>query len=279
MLNGKVVGFIGAGNMGEVLIRGLIQSGKVNKTDIIASDPIPERLEYISNTYGIRTTLSNVELVERASIVIIAVKPQNIDDLLEELSSSSHENHQFISIVAGITTEKLANKMHHKSGIIRVMPNAPASVLAGIAAIYPGRNISPTDLQCAASIFECVGRAVIIKNEALMDVVTGLSGSGPAFVFLMIESLSDAGVQLGISRKESSLLAAQTVYGAAKMLLETGKHPSELKDIVATPGGTTFAGLKSLEKGNFRSTIMDAVEAATARSRELGAVLNSKKKD
>jgi pyrroline-5-carboxylate reductase len=279
MLNGKVVGFIGAGNMGEVLIRGLIQSGKVNKTDIIASDPIPERLEYISNTYGIRTTLSNVELVERASIVIIAVKPQNIDDLLEELSSSSHENHQFISIVAGITTEKLANKMHHKSGIIRVMPNAPASVLAGIAAIYPGRNISPTDLQCAASIFECVGRAVIIKNEALMDVVTGLSGSGPAFVFLMIESLSDAGVQLGISRKESSLLAAQTVYGAAKMLLETGKHPSELKDIVATPGGTTFAGLKSLEKGNFRSTIMDAVEAATTRSRELGAVLNSKKKD
>jgi pyrroline-5-carboxylate reductase len=277
MLNGKVVGFIGAGNMGEVLIRGLIQSGKIDKTDIIAGDANPERLEYISKTYGIRTTASNTELVESASIVIIAVKPQNIDDLLEELSSSSHENHQFISIAAGITTEKLAKKMHHKSGIIRVMPNAPASVLAGIAAIYPGRNITPADLQRAVSIFECVGRTVIIKNEALMDVVTGLSGSGPAFVFLMIESLSDAGVQLGISRKESSLLAAQTVYGAAKMLLETGKHPSELKDIVATPGGTTFAGLKSLEKGNFRSTVMDAVEAAAVRSRELGAILNSKK--
>jgi pyrroline-5-carboxylate reductase len=279
MLNGKVVGFIGAGNMGEVLIRGLIQSGKVDKKDIFASDASPERLEYISKTYGIRTTASNTNLVEKASIVIIAVKPQNIDDLLEELSASSHENHQFISIAAGITTEKLSKKMHHKSGIIRVMPNAPASVLAGIAAIYPGRNISPADLQRAVSIFECVGRAVIIKNEALMDVVTGLSGSGPAFVFLMIESLSDAGVQLGISRKEASLLAAQTVYGAAKMLLETGKHPSELKDIVATPGGTTFAGLKSLEKGNFRSTIMDAVEAATVRSRELGAILNSRKKD
>jgi pyrroline-5-carboxylate reductase len=279
MLNGKVVGFIGAGNMGEVLIRGLLQSGKVEKTDIIASDAVPERLKYIANTYGIRTTASNVELVENASIVIIAVKPQNIDDLLEELSSSSHENHQFISIAAGITTEKLAKKMHHKSGIIRVMPNAPASVLAGIAAIYPGRNISPSDLERAIAIFECVGRAVIIKNEALMDVVTGLSGSGPAFVFMMIESLSDAGVQLGISRKEASLLAAQTVYGAAKMLLETGKHTSELRDIVATPGGTTFAGLKSLEKGNFRSTVMDAVEAATIRSRELGAILNSKKKD
>jgi pyrroline-5-carboxylate reductase len=279
MLGGKVVGFIGAGNMGEVLIRGLIQSGKVIKADIIASDISQDRLDHMSKTYGIRITTSNVELVEKASIVIIAVKPQNIDDLLDELSNSSHEEHLFISIAAGITTEKLASKMHHKSGIIRVMPNAPASVLAGIAAVCPGRNVSSADLQRAVSIFECVGRSVIIKNEALMDVVTGLSGSGPAFVFLVIESLSDAGVQLGISRKESSLLAAQTVFGAAKMLLETGKHPSELKDIVATPGGTTFAGLKSLEKGNFRSTIMDAVEAATARSRELGSMLNNRKKE
>jgi pyrroline-5-carboxylate reductase len=278
MLDGKVVGIIGAGNMGEVLIRGLIQSGKVKKTDILASDISQDRLNHISNTYGIRTTGSNVEVVEGASIIIIAVKPQNIDDLLDELSQSSHEGHLFISIAAGITAEKLASKMHHKSGIIRVMPNAPASVLAGIAALYPGRNVAPTDLQRAISIFECVGRTVVIRNEALMDVVTGLSGSGPAFVFLMIESLSDAGVQLGISRKEASLLAAQTAYGAAKMLIETGRHPSELKDIVATPGGTTFAGLKMLEKGNFRSTVMDAVEAATARSRELGALLNHKKK-
>ncbi|MDM7996749.1 MAG: pyrroline-5-carboxylate reductase [Acidobacteriota bacterium] len=279
MLSGKVVGMIGAGNMGEVLIRGLIQSGKVKKSDIIASDISQDRLDHMSKTYGIRVTNSNVEVVEKASIVMIAVKPQNIDDLLDELANSSHEGHLFISIAAGITTDKLAAKMHHKSGIIRVMPNAPASVLAGIAAVCPGRNVSTSDLQRAVSIFECVGRAVVIKNEALMDVVTGLSGSGPAFVFLMIESLSDAGVQLGISRKESSLLAAQTVYGAAKMLLETAKHPSELKDIVATPGGTTFAGLKSLEKGNFRSTIMDAVEAATIRSRELGNLLNSRKKE
>ncbi|NLT68988.1 MAG: pyrroline-5-carboxylate reductase [Acidobacteria bacterium] len=279
MLSGKVVGIIGAGNMGEVLIRGLIQSGKMKKEDIIASDANPERLAAISESYGIKTTTSNVAVVENASIVIIAVKPQNVDELLEQLSRSSHEGHLFISIVAGITTEKLAAKMHHKSGIIRVMPNAPASVLAGIAALYPGPNSSAADLQRAVTIFECVGRTVTIKNEALMDVVTGLSGSGPAFVFLLIESLSDAGVQLGISRRESSLLAAQTVYGAAKMLIETGRHPSELKDIVATPGGTTFAGLKMLEKGNFRSTIMDAVEAATARSRELGRLLNGPKKD
>jgi pyrroline-5-carboxylate reductase len=278
MLSGKIVGIIGAGNMGEVLIRGLIQSGKVAESEIIASDVSQDRLNHVSKTYGIRTTGSNVEVIENASIIIIAVKPQNIDNLLDELSHSSHEGHLFISIAAGITTDKLAAKMHHKSGIIRVMPNAPASVLAGIAALCPGGNVSPDDLQRAVSIFECVGRTVVIKNEALMDVVTGLSGSGPAFVFLMIESLSDAGVQLGISRKESSILAAQTVYGAAKMLLETGRHPSELKDIVATPGGTTFAGLKMLEKGNFRSTVMDAVEAATARSRELGALLNHNRK-
>jgi pyrroline-5-carboxylate reductase len=265
--------------MGEVLIRGLIQSGKVKGADILASDVNQERLAFISKTYGVRIAPSNTKLVEQASIVIIAVKPQNIDDLLEELAASSHEGHLFISIAAGVTTDKLASKMHHRSGIIRVMPNAPASVLAGIAALCPGRNVSAADLERAVSIFECVGRAVIIKNEGLMDVVTGLSGSGPAFVFLVIESLSDAGVQLGISRKESSLLAAQTVYGAAKMLLETGKHPSELKDIVATPGGTTFAGLKMLEKGNFRSTIMEAVEAATARSRELGALVDSRKKE
>jgi pyrroline-5-carboxylate reductase len=279
MLSGKVVGIIGAGNMGEVLIRGLIQSGKVKKKDIIANDTNRERLAYIEKTYGARISSSNVKLVESASIVIIAVKPQNIDDLLEELSKSSHEEHLFISIVAGIATERLAAKMHHKSGIIRVMPNAPSSVLAGIAALCPGRNVSAADLKRAVSIFECVGKTVIIRNEALMDVVTGLSGSGPAFVFLVIESLSDAGVQLGISRKEASLLAAQTAFGAAKMLLETGRHPSELKDIVATPGGTTFAGLKMLEKGNFRSTIMDAVEAATQRSRDLGALLNNLRKE
>jgi pyrroline-5-carboxylate reductase len=277
MLSGKVVGIIGAGNMGEILIRGLIQSKKAHKTDILASDANQDRLDYLSKTYGIRITVSNMELMKKASIIIIAVKPQNIDELLDELSTSSHEEHLFISIAAGVTAEKIAFKMHHQSGIIRAMPNAPASVLAGITALYPGRNVSPADLQRAISIFECVGSTVVIKNEALMDVVTGLSGSGPAFVFLVIESLSDAGVQLGISRKESSLLAAQTVYGAAKMLLETGKHPSELKDLVATPGGTTFAGLKMLEKGNFRSTIMDAVEAATVRSRELGALINSRK--
>jgi len=278
MFSGKVVGFIGAGNMGEILIRGLIESKKVTKSNILACDVNKERLKHISKTYGIKTTASGRDLIKRSSIIILSVKPQNVDELLDRLSTSSHEGHLFISIVAGVTTEKIAEKMHHESGIIRAMPNAPALVLAGVTALYPGRNVTASDLKRAESIFECVGSTVLIKNEALMDVVTGLSGSGPAYVFLAIESLSDAGVQLGISRTESSLLAAQTVYGAAKMLIETGKHPSELKDLVATPGGTTFAGLKMLEKCNFRSTIMEAVEAATIRSKELGILINSNNK-
>jgi pyrroline-5-carboxylate reductase len=272
MLGGKIVGIIGTGNMGEILIRGLVHSGRVKKSDILASDLDRERLAAIEKAYGTRTMSSNAELVKKASLVILAVKPQNVDPLLEELAGSSHEHHVFVSIVAGVTTERLAERMHPRSGVIRAMPNAPASVQAGITALCPGRNVSPEDLGRVEAIFGCIGRTVILQNEALMDVVTGLSGSGPAFVFMFIESLSDAGVQLGISRKEASLLAAQTVYGAAKMLLETGKHPSELKDIVATPGGTTFAGLKMLEKCSFRSTLMEAVEAATRRSRELGAL-------
>jgi pyrroline-5-carboxylate reductase len=276
MLNGQVVGFIGAGNMGEALIRGLIQSGKVKPGDIIASDINTERLSAIAKTYGIRTTSSNIEVAEKASIILIAVKPMMVDPLLNELAPYSSENHLYISVAAGIPASRFAEKLHPKSGIVRVMPNAPASVLAGITAVYPGQNVSPENLQNAIAIFECAGKAVTIYNESLMDSVTGLSGSGPAFVFLMIESLSDAGVQLGISRKEASVLAAQTVYGAAKMLLETGKHPAELRDIVATPGGTTVAGLKALEKGRFRATVMDAVEAATLRSRELGALMQKK---
>jgi len=272
MLGGKIVGIIGTGNMGEILIRGLVHSGRVKKSDILASDLDRERLAAIEKAYGTRTMSSNAELVKKASLVILAVKPQNVDPLLEELAGSSHEHHVFVSIVAGVTTERLAERMHPRSGVIRAMPNAPASVQAGITALCPGRNVSPEDLGRVEAIFGCIGKTVILQNEALMDVVTGLSGSGPAFVFMFIESLSDAGVQLGISRKEASLLAAQTVYGAAKMLLETGKHPSELKDIVATPGGTTFAGLKMLEKCSFRSTLMEAVEAATRRSRELGAL-------
>src|ERR1035437_9186966 len=168
MLNGQVVGFIGAGNMGEVLIRGLIQSGKVKPGDIIASDINAERLDAIAKNYGIRTTASNIEVAEKASIILIAVKPMMVDPLLNELAACSRENHLYVSVAAGITSDRFAEKLHPKSGIVRVMPNAPASVLAGITAVYPGRNVSPENLESVLSIFECVGKAVTINNESLM---------------------------------------------------------------------------------------------------------------
>jgi len=303
MLDGRIIGFIGAGNMGGAIIRGLIQSGKVSNADIIASDADKDRLREITETHGVKAVESNVELMEKADIVIIGVKPYHVDALLDEISAASRAGQIFISIVAGAPVEKFSSRLRHHdpddgsrqtrpgsgavrvipnipdlmkspkiaAGVIRVMPNTPASVLAGAAAVYAGPNVSGEDLARAVAIFECTGRVVVIQNEEMMDAVTGLSGSGPAYVFLAIESLADAGVQLGIARREASLLAAQTVYGAAKMLLETGKSPGELKDMVTTPGGTTAAGLRALEKGNFRSSIMDAVEAAARRSRELMA--------
>ena len=270
MLDGKTIGFIGAGNMGGVLIRGLVQSGKADKAEIIVSDVNKDRLRDITETCGVKAVESNIELVEKAGIVVIGVKPYHLDALLGEISAASRAGQIFISIVAGAPVAKFSSRLHPASGCVRVMPNTPASVLAGAAAIYAGQDISPEDLARASAIFECTGKAVVIQNEALMDAVTGLSGSGPAYIFLAVEALADAGVQLGIARKEAYLLAVQTVYGAAKMLLETGKSPGELKDMVTTPGGTTAAGLRMLEKGNFRSAIMDAVEAAARRSRELG---------
>jgi len=270
MLDGRILGFIGAGNMGGALIRGLIQSGKVNKTEIIVGDSNKDRLREITDACGVTAVESNVELVEKADMVVVGVKPYHLDALLDEISSVSRAGQIFISIIAGAPVEKFSSKLNAASGVIRVMPNTPAFVQAGAAAIYAGLNVSSEDIARTVAIFECTGKAVIIQSEALMDAVTGLSGSGPAYVFLAIEALADAGVQLGIARNEASLLAAQTVYGAAKMLLETGKSPGELKNMVTTPGGTTAAGLRMLEKGNFRSVIMDAVEAASRRARELG---------
>lgn len=277
MLRTTVIGFIGAGTMGEVLIRGLIQSDGVPRSNILACDIRKDRLEYLAQTYGIQTTDSAGELVQQASVVLIAVKPQSVDGLLETVSPMSRQGQLTISIAAGVTAGRISEALHPGSGVIRAMPNAPASVLAGITALCPGPGSTPDDLEIARALFECVGRTVLIRNEALMDAVTGLSGSGPAYVYLAIEALSDAGVGLGISRSESSLLAAQTVFGAAKMLLDSGKSPGALRDLVATPGGTTVAGLKMLEKCNFRSAIMEAVEAAAARSRELGVLINRKK--
>ncbi len=270
-MNRKKIGIIGAGNMGEVLVRGLLAAHTVDPKHVRATEPNEERRAFIASTYGIAVIDDNSALAKWCEILVLAVKPQNIDKVLLGLREVIDERLLIVSIAAGVTTEFIASLFPDRElRIIRVMPNAPALVLAGASALYPGRFATEVDLDLARKIFETTGKTVVLNNEALMDVVTGLSGSGPAFVFMMIEALSDAGVQMGLPRKISNLLAAQTVYGAGKMFLETGRHAGELRDLVATPGGTTFAGLKALEAGTFRSTVMDAVEAAANKSAELG---------
>jgi len=271
MFTDKTIGIVGVGNMGEVLLRGLLAAETSDRAHLLATEILPDRRAFITDNYGVEVGKNNVEMAKRCDILVLAVKPQYIDKVLLELVEVVNEKILLVSIAAGITTGHIASFFPGTEvRIIRVMPNAPALVLRGAAALYPGLHATEEDLTLARGIFETTGRTVVVQGEELMDVVTGLSGSGPAFVFMMIEALSDAGVQLGLSRKVSNLLAAQTVYGAAKMFLETGRHASELKDLVATPGGTTFAGMRALEKGIFRSTVMDAVEAASHKSAELG---------
>ena len=271
MFTDKAIGIIGTGNMGEVLLRGLLAAETTDRAHLMATEKLDDRRTFITDTYGIQVGTDNVAMAKKCDIIVLAIKPQNIDNALLELAEVIDENILLVSIAAGITTDRIASFFpEHALRIIRVMPNAPALVLAGAHGIYPGQHATKEDLELACGIFETTGKAVVINNEDLMDVVTGLSGSGPAFVFMMIEALSDAGVQMGIARKVSNLLSAQTVFGAAKMFMETGRHAGELRDLVATPGGTTFAGLKALEKGTFRSTVMDAVEAAAKKSAELG---------
>jgi len=267
----KTIGIIGMGNMGEVMVRGLLAAETFDNQHLRATELLEDRREYIREKYSIAVGEDNVDMARKVEILILAVKPQYINKVLLELAEVLDENTLVVSIAAGITTDYIASHFpEHELRIIRVMPNAPALVLAGAHALCPGLHATEQDLMMVRKIFETTGKTVIIRNEELMDVVTGLSGSGAAFVFMMIEALSDAGVQMGLPRKISNQLAAQTVYGAGKMFMETGRHAGDLRDLVATPGGTTFAGLKALEKGIFRSTVMDAVEAAARKSAELG---------
>jgi len=269
MLNGKCLGFIGGGNMAEAMIRGLLKAQLLGPQDMLVSDVTVERLTYLQETFGIRTSQDNAEVAGKADIVLFAVKPQIMSPVLDGLLDVITEQKVLISIAAGISTRFIAEKFPGKVRVIRVMPNTPALVLEAASALAPGAAATPEDLELAKRIFAAVGKVVVVE-EVLMDAVTGLSGSGPAYIFLIIDALSDAGVKVGLSRKVAQLLAAQTVLGAARMVLETHKHPGELKDMVTSPGGTAIAGLHTLEAGGLRTTLINAVEAATRRSMELG---------
>ena len=270
----KSIGFVGAGNMAEAMIRGLLR-GKVFAPDqITASAPREERQRELAEKFGVRVTGNNPEAA-RQSIVVLSVKPQILSKVLEEISDSVRADSLVISIAAGVPVALIQTKLRKGTRIVRAMPNTPALVDSAATAIAGGEHAQESDLEDAKRIFDAIGITVVL-DETLLDAVTGLSGSGPAYVFLILEALSDAGVKVGLSRRTAQLLAAQTLLGSAKLLLETNEHPGHLKDMVTSPGGTAITGLHTLEHGGLRTTLMNAVEAATRRSRELGESLWTK---
>jgi len=273
MLNSKKIGFIGTGNMGEALIGGIIGSDSSSPENIICSDVSKERLGFMQETYGVRTTTDNSEVASSSDVVIYAVKPQIMAAVLRETAGKLDMSKLVISIAAGVPMEAIEVALGKKLRLIRVMPNVAALVKEGAAAIASGKHALKGDIELAMSIFNSVGKSIFLEENYLMDAVTGLSGSGPAYIFLIIDALADAGVKVGLSRKDSIALATQTVLGSAKMLQETGAHPGQLKDMVTSPGGTAIAGLHNLEKGGLRTTLINAVEAATNRSKELGVIM------
>jgi len=263
------IGFIGAGNMAEAMIRGLVRGNHVPADRIAASGPRKERLDELRAAYGIDVTTHNREVVQRCGLIVLSIKPQIMDKVLREVGDQLKPGTLIVSIAAGVDTETIEEAVPDGVRVVRAMPNTPALVGAGATAISPGKHASETDLATAKALFDAVGITVEL-DESHLDAVTGLSGSGPAYIFLILEALADAGVKVGLSRRNAQRLAAQTVMGSAKLLLETDEHPGKLKDMVTSPGGTAIAGLHTLEAGGLRTTLINAVETATKRSRELG---------
>ena len=268
-IKGRKVGFVGAGNMGEALVKGLLAANLVPAEAVYATDVRLERLKELDRQYGVQVAAGNAELVRHVDVVILAVKPQIIEPVLREIAPAVTRRKLLISIAAGVSTARIRAALGKEARLIRVMPNTPALVLEGVTAIAKAEGLEPGDLDIAGEIFSAVGRVVVLGEE-LMDAVTGLSGSGPAYVALVVESLADGGVRMGLDRLTAMTLATQTVLGAARLLLETGMHPGALKDMVSSPGGTSIAGIAALEEGGIRNTFIKAVERATLRSRELG---------
>lgn len=270
MLKGKRIGFLGSGNMAEAIINGLIKSGHVKGTEISASDKNIERLNVIVEGYGIEGHNKNFEVARRSDVIIVAVKPQVIEPVLKGIADEMGPDKLIISIAAGIKIKQISSYLKEGAKIVRVMPNTPALVLSGVSALCPGKGVSKEELELATAIFDAVGKTVTVEDEGLMDAVTGLSGSGPAFVYTFIEAMSDAGVKMGLPRETANTLATETVLGSAKVVSEMKMHTGELRDMVTSPGGTTIAGMGKLEEKGFRSAVISAVEAAVNKSKELG---------
>jgi len=262
-------GFIGAGNMAEDLMRGFISSGVASKDKIIASEVIADRRDWIAANLGVATTASNIEVAERSDVLVLAVKPQVVDAVMRELAPALSGRHLLVSIAAGVTISALESYLDKAVRVVRVMPNQPCLVGASASAFALGRSATADDKALVQKLLDSVGVAYPVE-EKLLDAVTGLSGSGPAYVYLVIEALSDGGVLAGLPRDVSTALAAQTVLGAAKTVLGSKGHPARFKDMVVSPAGTTAEGMRVLEERAVRGALIDAVDAAAKRSAALG---------
>ena len=266
------LGFMGGGKMGEALIQGILKSGIISPANIMVVEPVSARREYLSDTYGVTTCDDSTDKTFWSSCktVILAVKPQIMKSVLHAAKNSINESHLLISIAAGIQSSFIdANLSGCECRIIRVMPNTPAFVLEAASALCAGPRSTQEDMDTAVLLFNSIGKSVVL-DEKYFDAVTGLSGSGPAYVFTFIEALIDAGLKVGLNRSDAELLVMQTVLGSVKLAMQSKEHPAQLRAMVTSPGGTTIAGLHELETAGFSGIIMDAVEAATERSKELG---------
>lgn len=266
----RKIGFLGAGNMAGALIKGLLSAQLFDPQDLFVSDTLPAQLRKIKRAYNVDGVKENSEVVRESQTIVLAVKPQILPQVLEEIRPEVTRHKLFISIAAGVPLRRLEAGLGGAARVVRVMPNTPALLGKGIAVVVRGSKAKPQDENLTLALFRGVGEALAVKDEALMDPVTGLSGSGPAYVYLFAEALIAGGIQEGLSPKVATQLALQTLEGAIAMLKETGKSPKELRNMVTSPGGTTLAGLSRLEEGQFTATVSAAVSAATQRSKELG---------
>ena len=269
-LNRKI-GIIGGGKMGEAIIAGLVRAGTVHAQDILVSDKVAETLERLEKRHYVRSASSNSEVAIGSDIVLLCVQPRDMAQVLESIRDSLSPAKLLISIAAGVATDYIQRILGKKQDLVRAMPNNACTIGEGMTVLALAKDTPANRLKEATEVFSAVGRTLTLE-ERLFDAVTGLSGSGPAYVYLFIEALADGGVKVGIPKNTAVTLAAQTVLGAAKMVLETGEHPAKLKDLVATPGGTTVQGLYEFEEGKLRASCVRAVERATQRARELSTL-------
>jgi pyrroline-5-carboxylate reductase len=267
---GVKVAILGTGKMGGILLQAFLKNNLLHPEQIVATVAHPERAHALSAQYGVEVTTDNLAAAQQADVILLGVKPIQVPGVVAAIQPALGPGKLLLSFAASVKTTSIEEAAGHELGVIRAMPNTPAMLAAGITALCPGRFVTEQQMAMAQRMFGTVGRTVVV-DEKHMDAVTGLSGSGPAFIYIIIEALAEAGVNVGLPRDVATMLAAQTTYGSARMVLETGYHPALLKDAVTTPAGCTVDGILELEEGGLRVTLIKAVKRATARAKELAA--------